>query len=492
MRFEQGHTAGRRRAGESRRSAARPSGSNKAWQKGDRVRTRASLRILAAGAAALAATAIGAAAPAQAASAGSLDPSFGTGGLVTAPADFSPGTMLPQPDGTILVLGTVTNTTTGDAEFGVLSYNANGTLDTSFGTGGQAVASFSGANAEPTSIFVQSDGNIVVAGTEFSPDTLENAAVAEFNANGTLDTSFGSGGEVTAHFPSGNANLPGEDSVNAVLGDANGNILIGGGLVTCSNPKNAQCISETALARFTPDGTLDTSFGSGGFAVQHVAGSNGVIALGEDSAGDIFVQNDNPQDTIGGGQPTVGEYSPAGVPDSTVTFPSSSSITISSTDGFQPNGTYPVGQMVQEDVSGKVTYDIQVQLDSLPAGAASASFSNPPFAYASGVAANTISGSPVAESNGDVVVDGSTCATFKHGVCQNGQLSLARLTPTGSLDSTFGTDGVIAIPVSSSGSNVLGGLAVQPDGDILINVLNCSMAADNVTTCTYTIERLLG
>jgi uncharacterized delta-60 repeat protein len=453
------------------------------------MRTRIPIGVLAAGAATLIATAIAAApASAQNASGGSLDPTFGTGGVATVPTDFGVGTMLTQPDGTILAEGTVTNAATGDAEFGVVSYNANGTLDTSFGTDGQAVASFPGVNAEPSSIFVQSDGNIVVAGTEDG-----NPAVAEFNANGTLDTSFGSGGEATTHFPSGSATSAGTDSVNTVLVQADGEILIGGGLVTCG-PKKTPCVADYALALFEPDGTLDASFGSGGFAVQK-AGSNsdGVIALGEDAAGDIFVQNNNTSDTIGDLQPTLGEYSPAGVPDSTVTFPSSSSITVSSTGvGFQPNGTYPVGQMVSVITAiGHSTYDVQVELDSLPAGAASASFNSSPFAYASGVAANTVSGTVVG-SNGDVDVYGSTCALFKHGVCQNGQLSLAQLTPTGSLDSTFGTDGVTTIPVNSSDFNALASLATQPDGDILVGVDSCSTDAQGAQTCSETIERLLG
>ncbi len=453
-----------------------PPTGREACQKGDRVRTRASLKVLAVGAAALAAAAIAAAGPAQAASAGSLDPSFGTGGVVTVPAGFGVGTMLTQSNGTILVMGSLTNTVTDDAEFAVLSYNANGTLNTSFGTGGEAVASFPGASAEASAIFVQSDGNIVVAGSEVTPGEAEDAAVAEFNANGTLDTSFGNGGEVTT-----SADPAGDVGLSAVLVEPDGDILVGGGIAGA--PKAAHL---TALIRYNANGTLDTSFGSGGFAVQNV-GSPGIVALGEDAAGDIFVQNINNSDTIGDSQPSLGEYSPAGVPDSTVTFPSSSSITVSSTGGFQPNGTYPVGQMVEEiPAVGEVTYDVQVQLDSLPAGAASAGFSNPPFAYASGVAANTISGSPVVGPNGDVVVDGSTCGTFKHGVCQDGQLSVAQLTPTGSLDSTFGTDGVTTIPVSSSGSNVLTSLATQPDGDILVGVQNCT------TTCTDTIERLIG
>jgi uncharacterized delta-60 repeat protein len=458
------------------------------------VRTRIPIGVLAAGAATLVAAAIAAAAPAQAASGGTLDPTWGTGGVVTLPAGFGPGAMLTQPNGTILIQGGETNATTGDAEFAILSLNENGTVDTSFGTDGLAVASFPGVSAESSSIFVQPDGNIVVAGTT----TEGNIAIAEFNANGTLDTSFGSGGEVTTLFPSGNASLPGTDSVNAVLVDANGNILVGGGLVTCSNPNNSECMSDTALALFNPDGTLDTSFGNGGSAVQHVAGSNGVVALGEDSAGDIFVQNDNPQagDTIGGGGGiTVGEYSPAGVPDSTVTFPSSSSITISSTNGFQPNGTYPVGQMVQKDVGSKQTYDAQVLLDSLPTGTPSASFNNAPFAYVSGDAANTITGSPFAGSNGDVVLDGWSCELYKHGVCQDGAPYLAQLTPTGSLDSTFGTGGITTIPISSSGSTVVLSPTIQPDGDILVPIENFSNATDNAdspTITTITIDRFLG
>jgi uncharacterized delta-60 repeat protein len=481
MHFEQGHTAGRRRTGESRRSAARPSGSDKAWQKGDRVRTRASLGILAAGAAALAATAIGAAAPAQAASAGSLDPSFGTGGLAAVPADFSAGTMLPQPDGTILVLATVTNTVTDGFEFGVLRYNANGTLDTSFGTGGEAVASFPGATAEPAGIFVQSDGKIVVAGSEDIPNEGENAAVVRFNADGTLDTSFGSNGEVTTHFPSGNANLPGNDTANTVLVQADGKILMGGGLETCVNPRNAQCISETALARLNPDGTLDTSFGSGGFAVQK-AGSFGVIAMGEDSAGDIFVQNG-----IGGGQPTLGEYSPAGVPDSTVTFPSSSSITVSSTGiGFQSNGTYAEGQSVKVTTrqSGGPTA-ASVVVNSLPSGAPVAGFSNPPFDYANEIGQGQNGIAALAfQSNGDVVAAGVRCSgTGKFCTAGSDELGVARLTATGSLDSTFGAGGVTTFSFTSDPS----ALAIQSDGDILIAFQNCSS-----TSCQSSIARVLG
>jgi hypothetical protein len=155
-----------------------------------------------------------------------------------------------------------------------------------------------------------------------------------------------------------------------------------------------------------------------------------------------------------------------------------------------------VGQMVQETNTGTDTYDVQVLLDSLPTGTPSASFNNPPFAYVSGDKANTIQGSgPIVEPDGDVVLDGWSCGTYRHGVCQDGAPYLAQLTPTGSLDSTFGTGGITTIPVSSSGSNVVLSPSVQPDGDILVPIENFSNATDNAdspTITTITIDRFLG
>ncbi len=428
------------------------------------MRTRAPLIIVAAGAATLIATAIAAATvPAQAASAGSLDPAFGTGGLVTVPAGVSTAGILAQPDGKILVLASViTDPATDSTDIGVLRYNPGGTLDASFGTGGEALASFPGARAfaggfNSSGFFVQPDGKIVVAGVEDPVQGGQKAAVVRFNADGTLDTSFGSGGEVTTQFPTGNAPL-GADYVGSVLVQADGKILVGGGISPCVNGRNPLCVSLTALARYNPDGTLDTSFGRGGFAVQK--GST-VIAMSEDSAGDIFVQNFIAQD-----QPTLGEYSPAGVPDSAVTFPASSRITISSAGGFQPDGTYAVGQSVNltNRLSGGATA-ASVVVKSLPSGAPVAGFSNPPFDYANqiGQGENNVEATAF-QSNGDIVAAGQRCPGTAR-FCNSGlQLGVARLTATGSLDNTFGAGGVTTIAFSG-GVSVL---AIQANGDILI------------------------
>ena len=107
-----------------------------------------------------------------------------------------------QPDGKIIWVGSQGNPSFpagGTFSFAVARFNANGTLDTSFGTGGQASVEFfappmQGAQEFARAVLVQPDGKILVAGSarqgqiRFAPI---QGALARFNANGTLDTSFG-------------------------------------------------------------------------------------------------------------------------------------------------------------------------------------------------------------------------------------------------------------------------------------------------------------
>jgi uncharacterized delta-60 repeat protein len=396
---------------------------------------------------------------------GTLDPSFGTGGLVTTPAGAGdPANIVPLPDGKFLVLTTVTDPSTGNSDIGVLRYAANGTLDPSFGTGGEALASFPASDAFAgtfaSALFVQPNGQIVaVGGVGPAAGGPSQSAVVRFNANGTLDTSFGSGGEVTTQYPSPIGT--GIDSANTVLVQPDGKILVGGGVqgTSCNPRKN--CVTDTVLARYNSNGTLDTTFGSGGFAEVN-AESFGITAVSEDASGDIFVQNG-----IGGGQPTLGEYSPAGTPDATVTFPSSSAITASSSNGFQPNGTYAVGRSVKLTSNTFSATAAQVVIKSLPAGAVFPGFSNPPFDFAneSGSGINNIQGIAF-QANGDVVAAGMRCPGTGRNACSSSadQIGVARLTSTGGLDTTFGAGGVTTI---ATGDEVTA-LAIAANGDILV------------------------
>ena len=110
-----------------------------------------------------------------------------------------------QADDKLVVVGQTYkhNDYTGE-DFVVTRYNTDGTLDNRFGSGGRVRTDFPGLAAVPSSVVIQSDGKIVVAGGAFPLFTfLGDFKVVRYNPNGSLDTSFGNGGIVTTTFPEG-------------------------------------------------------------------------------------------------------------------------------------------------------------------------------------------------------------------------------------------------------------------------------------------------
>ncbi len=189
---------------------------------------------------------------------GSLDGSFGSGGLVVtvvtgaggATYTTYPSAIALQGDGKIVVTGicNATSTLTG-ADFCLVRYQSNGTLDPGFGTAGVAITPVSATSGSdsPYALLIQTDGRLVVAG-----GCEGNFCAARYAANGTLDTSFGSAGKLFITMSSGS------NYANSLAQQADGKLLIAG---TC-NPNIAPqfCMARIALA----DGALDTSFGAGG------------------------------------------------------------------------------------------------------------------------------------------------------------------------------------------------------------------------------------
>src|SRR6185295_6924104 len=137
------------------------------------------------------------AAPAQAAP-GDLDPTFSGDGKQTTDFGFGSGdaaATVRQPDGKIVAVGST---------FGSIvlaRYNANGTLDTSFSGDGKQTTDFGSPEArtgdQAHAVAIQSDGKIVVVGSTGSL-SASNFALARYNPNGSLDTSFsGDGKQIT-------------------------------------------------------------------------------------------------------------------------------------------------------------------------------------------------------------------------------------------------------------------------------------------------------
>jgi uncharacterized delta-60 repeat protein len=220
---------------------------------------------------------------------GSLDTSFNGKGYVIAPftskdgyADTASGVALQTINGVtrIVVAGWTKSTSSSPYEFGLARYNLNGTLDTSFGSGGKVITLFPGVTwMKGEAMAVQPDGKIVVAGESNSP-TSDPIVLARYNANGTLDTSFGNGGEATA----GSGGSGGTERMGVAL-QSDGKIVTAG--------FDAGTTGDMEVTRFNADGTLDTSFGTNGqvdvesgfgYAVV-VQPSDGKIVIGGESGG---------------------------------------------------------------------------------------------------------------------------------------------------------------------------------------------------------------
>ncbi|MFN9503447.1 MAG: hypothetical protein ACK57J_02635, partial [Rubrivivax sp.] len=179
---------------------------------------------------------------------GTLDTSFGSGGRVT--TDFAGAgdvgrSIALQADGRILMAGSASNGATAD--FALVRYNADGSLDTSFGIGGKVLTAVGGSDDHAWCIAVQPDGKIVVGGTSYN--STHDFALARYNADGSLDTSFSGDGTVITAVDSG------YDGGFSVAIQPDGRIVLGG-----SSIDSGGTVRTFSIARYTAVGALDTSF----------------------------------------------------------------------------------------------------------------------------------------------------------------------------------------------------------------------------------------
>jgi len=203
---------------------------------------------------------------------GSLDVSFGTGGLVTTDFGGSDGgdAVSLQKDGKIVVVGF--SNAGGDNDFAVARYNTDGSLDSTFGTGGKVTTDFSGNGDFGLAVAIQKNGKIVVVGSSDIGGGNNNFALARYNTDGSLDTIFGTGGLVTTS---------GTVSARAVAIQKDGKIVAAG--LESGN---------FVTARYNGDGSLDTTFGTGGLVITDLGALDFIAAVAIQKDGKIVVAGD--------------------------------------------------------------------------------------------------------------------------------------------------------------------------------------------------------
>lgn len=221
---------------------------------------------------------------------GTLDPAFGTGGVVNTPV--APGDNRDQVatnglaldgQGRIVVVGAANmGAGAGGFNFLLARYLPNGTLDTSFDSDGIVTSAIApGDNFDSAiSVAIDGSGKIVAAGVAQPGAFALDWSLARYNGDGSLDASFGAGGTVTTNLGPGDS----DDDLEEIVIQPTGKILVGGSAA----PTEVLVDSDFAVARYNADGSLDGTFGSGGIARTNTAAGSGAdeiyaVALTSDS-----------------------------------------------------------------------------------------------------------------------------------------------------------------------------------------------------------------
>ena len=194
---------------------------------------------------------------------GTLDPTFGTGGIVQ--TDAIPGqstrvkALLLQPDGKLVAVGfgSLFNHWDDGGDIVLARYESDGSLDTGFGTGGIVVTDVDGYGDQGTTAILQPDGRILVAGFASSSTggASQDALIARYDTTGTLDPTFGTGGTTTIDFAGR------RDRFWDAIRQADGGVVLVGSAI---DPATFSGASVGVLARVDADGSPDGAFGAGG------------------------------------------------------------------------------------------------------------------------------------------------------------------------------------------------------------------------------------
>lgn len=189
---------------------------------------------------------------------GSLDTNFGEEGIALTDlgnGEDSATALAIQPDGKLLVAGTVRVPPATSNDFGVVRYLPDGSLDQAFGQDGIVIVDIDGNSDSANAILVQPDGHIVLAGDARFPSlgSDQRFTLVRLAADGSLDPTFGTNGVASVS--------TGDSEFAVAVAMQNDGALLVGGL-----PFGGTNNRDFTIARFTPAGVLDASFGNAGIA----------------------------------------------------------------------------------------------------------------------------------------------------------------------------------------------------------------------------------
>lgn len=428
-----------------------------------------------------------------AATPGDLDPNFNGSGLLSL-AQGRPFAVAQQTDGKLVLAGFAGDFDANGVFMMIARLAEDGTLDSTFDSDGVAFADFPGLLASASAVIQQTDGKLVLAGIAVITSGSSDVALARFNADGTLDASFGNGGKATLDI-GGN-----DDYARGLIEQPGGKYVIAG------EASAAGGLYQLVFARFNADGTLDTSFGTGGTKL---------VDFGSDT------------DTFAGGiaQQTDGKLVAVG----SVSGPTGSDVGIVrvTADGaldpsFDGDGllTIDINENIEQAFAVALQPDHAIVVGGVTAPDAGTSFNalllrvngdgSVDNSFGAGALPDTILNSIVVQEDGKLVATGARARNN-----EGADLILTRFDSDGALDTTFGVDGVatadfgagIVVP-DSSGSALIRqtdgkyvaagsiGAARFDDGAAFAGRIGLTLTSQDVLetmpAVTYTVRRTGG
>jgi uncharacterized delta-60 repeat protein len=349
------------------------------------------------------------------AAAGVLDPTFDGDGIVVTGVGGNDDirAMVIQPDGKIVVAGS------SDEDLALARYGANGALDASFGVNGIVITDIPGYSSKGEAVALQSDGKIILGGRICVSSPYCDFALVRYLDNGSLDTSFDGDGIVITDFDYYGLT---DSKLSAIGIQTDGKILAVGQTVDCCPD-----FSVISLARYNPDGSLDTSFSGDGKLITSFIFDPSALVIQPD--GKFIVAGD--VDTHGG----------------------LNSILKMTVIRFNNDGTFDTSF----NEKGYVIINVPPQNES---------------------GGHAVALTP----NGKIVVVGSVVEIGGY----SGRMVVVRLNPNGSLDTTFDGDGIVVTDFGGTKGHQGGyAAAVQLDGKIVAAGKSNYLGTDDFALARY-------
>jgi uncharacterized delta-60 repeat protein len=332
-------------------------------------------------------------------------------------------------NGSIIAVGSIT--VNGLPQLLLARYTQFGMIDTTYGYNGY-VATPIGTNAIANGLVIQNN-QVVIAGFA-QPPAGATFAIARYNHDGTLDDTFNATGIVTKLIGTG------ADAYNIVV-DSSGKYIIAGVSIISGAP-------IVTVVRYNTDGTIDTSFGSSGIATKRIFSSAGAYDVALQSSGKIVTAGF----TVNAGirEFALMRFNTDGSLDTTF----NGSGTIATAIGHD-SCAYAVAIQTNNRIIAAGVSNNQFALARYINGSLDTSFGS------SGIVTTTIGSSAqindvVLQSNGKIIAVGFA----------DNQFALARYNTNGTLDTTFGSGGIVTTSIGTTAN--ANSIALQNNGQIIV------------------------